>query len=72
MAVDDVVLDGALHQAGVLRMREIEELIGTLKGFQFVPLPRGNQFAFVTYSGAQAIMSIDEATDSGVDPFPDM
>ncbi len=66
MAVADVVLDGALRQAGVLRMREIDELIGTLKGFQFMPLPRGNQLAFVTYSGAQAVMSIDVATDSGL------
>jgi acyl-CoA synthetase (NDP forming) len=66
MAVDDVLLDGVLRQAGVLRMRDIDELVGTLKGFQFMPLPRGNQLAFVTYSGAQAIMSIDAAADSGV------
>ena len=66
MAVDDVVLDGALRQAGVLRMGNIDELIGTLMGFRFMPLPRGGQIAFVTYSGAQAIMSIDAATDSGL------
>ena len=66
MAVDDVVLDGALRQAGVLRMGNIDELIGTLMGFQFMPLPRGDQIAFVTYSGAQAIMSIDAAIDSGL------
>jgi acyl-CoA synthetase (NDP forming) len=66
MAVDDLVLDGALRQAGVLRMGNIDELIRTLKGFQFMPLPRGDQIAFVTYSGAQAIMSIDAAIDSGL------
>ena len=66
MAVDDMVLDGALRQAGVLRMGNIDELIGTLMGFQFMPLPRGDRIAFVTYSGAQAIMSIDFAIDRGL------
>jgi acyl-CoA synthetase (NDP forming) len=66
LAIDDVVLDGALRQAGVLRVRNIEELIGTLIGFQSMPLPRGERLAFVTYSGAQAIMSIDAATDEGL------
>ena len=61
LAVDDAVLGGALHQAGVLRMGGIDELIGTLKGFQWMPLPKGDRIALVTYSGAQAIMSIDVA-----------
>jgi acyl-CoA synthetase (NDP forming) len=61
LAVDDVVLEGAMRQAGVLRMGGIDELIGTLKGFQWMPLPRGDRIALITYSGAQAIMSIDAA-----------
>lgn len=67
MAVDDAVLDGALRQAGVLRMSGLEELIGTLMGFQWMPLPRGDRLALVTYSGAQAIMSIDKAVDLGLE-----
>jgi acyl-CoA synthetase (NDP forming) len=66
MATDDEVLNGALHQAGVLRMTGLEELIGTLMGFQCMPLPRGHRVAFVTYSGAQAIMGIDAAADQGL------
>jgi acyl-CoA synthetase (NDP forming) len=66
LAVNDVVLDGALRQAGILRMRSIEELIATLIGFQFMPLPSGERLAFITYSGAQAIMSIDAATVEGL------
>jgi acyl-CoA synthetase (NDP forming) len=31
-----------------------------------MPLPRGGRLAFVTYSGAQAIMSIDAATEQGL------
>ncbi len=66
LAVDDAVLEGALHQAGVLRMGGIDELIGTLKGFQWMPLPKGERIALVTYSGAQAIMSIDVAVQESL------
>lgn len=66
MAMDDVVLDGALRQAGVLRMENLEELIGTIMGFQWMPLPRGDQIAMVTFSGAQGIMSADAATKEGL------
>jgi len=36
-------------------------------GFQWAPLPRGNRIALVTFSGAQAIMSIDRACELGLD-----
>ncbi|MBW1819254.1 MAG: CoA-binding protein [Deltaproteobacteria bacterium] len=68
MAVNDAVLGGALRQAGVLRMSGIDELMATITGFQCMPLPRGNRIALVTYSGAQAIMSIDAAAEHGVVP----
>ncbi|RJP80556.1 MAG: hypothetical protein C4524_03280 [Candidatus Zixiibacteriota bacterium] len=66
LAVNDGVLDGALRQAGVLRARKIDELLATIMGFQWAPLPRGNRIALVTFSGAQAVMSIDRASDEGL------
>lgn len=67
LAVDDAVLDGALRQAGVLRARKIDEMLAMIMGFQWAPLPRGNRIALVTFSGAQAIMSIDRAAEEGLD-----
>lgn len=67
LALNDAVLDGALRQAGVLRMRDIEELTGTLIGFDWTGLPKGNRIAVITYSGAQAIMCIDAATEAGLE-----
>jgi acyl-CoA synthetase (NDP forming) len=67
LAMDDVVLEGALRQAGVLAMGGIEEMIQTIRGFKDMPLPRGDRLAFVTYSGAQAVMSIDVATGEGLE-----
>ncbi|MFH0844340.1 MAG: CoA-binding protein [Pseudomonadota bacterium] len=66
LAMDDAVLNGALRQAGVLRMKGIDELINTLIGFQCLPLPKGDHLALVTFSGALAIMSIDVAIEEGL------
>ncbi|MBN1612924.1 MAG: CoA-binding protein [Deltaproteobacteria bacterium] len=67
LALDDAVLDGALRQAGILRMQDIEELLGTLIGFDWTALPRGNRVAVVTYSGAQAILCVDRAMELGLE-----
>lgn len=66
LAVEDRVMEGALRQAGVIRVGSIEELMSTLKGFLSMPLPKGDRIALVTYSGAQAILSIDQATRDGL------
>ena len=66
LAVADDIFDSAMRQAGVLRMFSVDELIRTLRGFLSMPLPTGPSMAFVTYSGAQAIMSIDAAMDEGL------
>lgn len=66
LAVDDKVLDGVLHQAGVLRVENIDQLMADLMGFRCMPLPKGGHIALVTFSGAQAIMSVDTATDEGL------
>ena len=66
MGVEDTVFEGAVRQAGVLRLTGIDDFVRSLKGFLNMPLPRGGRLAFVTYSGAQAIMSIDAATEQGL------
>ena len=66
LAVEDAVFDGVVRQAGAIRLTGIDEFIRTLKGFVNMPLPGGDRLAFVTYSGAQAIMSIDAAVEQGL------
>jgi acyl-CoA synthetase (NDP forming) len=67
LAMEDNLFGGAVRQAGVLRMFGIDDFIRTLKGFLNMPLPRGGRIALVTYSGAQAIMSIDAAVEEGLE-----
>jgi len=66
MMVEDAVFEGAMRQAGVLRMSGIDDFIRALKGFLTMPIPRGRRLAFITYTGAQAIMSIDAAVEHGL------
>ena len=66
MAGEDLVFEGAIRQAGVLRMTGIDDFVRTLKGFLSMPLPRGGRLAYVTFSGAQAIMSIDATVEQGL------
>ncbi|MGQ9693924.1 MAG: acetate--CoA ligase family protein [Thermodesulfobacteriota bacterium] len=64
LAGEDAIFAGAIRQAGLLRLLSIDEFIYTLKGFLFMPLPKGERIAIVTYSGAQAIMTIDAAVEA--------
>lgn len=66
MAVEDSVFDGIVRQAGAIRLHAIDEFVRTLKGFLNMPLPAGDRLAYVTYSGAQAIMSIDTTMEQGL------
>jgi acetyltransferase len=66
LAVDDAVLNGCLSQTGIIRVKKIDELMATIMGFQWAPLPKGNRIALVSFSGAQAIMSIDQAAEEGL------
>ncbi len=66
MAVEDAVFDGIVRQAGAIRLHAIDEFVRTLKGFLNMPLPVGDRLAYVTYSGAQAIMSIDTTMEQGL------
>ncbi len=66
MAVEDAVFDGIVRQTGAIRIHAIDDFVRTLKGFLHMPLPGGDRLAFVTYSGAQAIMSIDTTMEEGL------
>jgi len=66
LATDDTILEGVLKQTGVLRMRDLNELISTMKGLACMPLPRGDGIAFVTFSGALSIISVDVCIQEGL------
>jgi acetyltransferase len=47
-------------------MDGVADMLAALMGFEWMPLPRGNRIAVATFSGAQAILSIDAAMGEGL------
>lgn len=70
LANDDSVLDGALRQAGVIRMGEIAKLIHMARAFEMPPL-RGNRIALVSQAGGYTVLLSDEAYRRGF-VFPEL
>ncbi len=66
LAIDDAVFDMACRQAGVLRIQGFRELFELPKIFASQPLPRGNRFGMVTYTGALAVLAADEGAEYGL------
>ncbi len=66
LAGNNEILMGALKQTGVILADDLNDLIGIVKALNFMPLPKGNRVAIVTYSGAQAIMTVDACSAHGL------
>ncbi len=59
LASDDRIIDGALRQAGVVRVHDYSHLILAAKGISAMPLPRGNRVSFSAPSGAMLVCMTD-------------
>jgi len=59
LASDDKVVDGALRQAGVVRVFKYSHLLWTAKALSYMPLPQGNRVSFLAPSGAMLVVMTD-------------
>ena len=59
LASDDRIIDGALRQAGVVRIYDYSHLILAAKAISTMPLPRGNRVSFSAPSGAMLVCMTD-------------
>jgi acetate---CoA ligase (ADP-forming) len=66
MASDDEVVDGALRQAGVIRVENLEELIHCVKVLSLPPL-NGYRLACMASTGGKAVMCADECKRFGLE-----
>ena len=72
MGSDDRILDGALRQAGVVRIGEFSHLFLAAKAIAASGLPAGNRVGFVSPSGA-FIVHISDLCRAGLDiTFPSL
>ncbi len=66
MSGSDKVYDAAMRQAGVVRVKNIEEMFDLLQAFSTMPLPDGEGVAIVTNAGGLGVMAADACSDNGL------
>jgi acetyltransferase len=66
--MEDARVDAALHDAGVHRAEDLEDLFACLKMMTWQPLPRGRRIAIGTWTGAQGVIAMDQVDDYGLVP----
>jgi acyl-CoA synthetase (NDP forming) len=59
LATDDGIMDGALRQAGIVRVHRYSHLFLAAKALAMMPLPRGNRVSFMAPSGAMLVILTD-------------
>jgi acyl-CoA synthetase (NDP forming) len=59
MAAEDRVIDGALRQAGIVRVYKYSHLFLVAKALSCMPLPLGNRVSFSAPSGAMLVVLTD-------------
>jgi acyl-CoA synthetase (NDP forming) len=59
LASDDRIIDGALQQAGVVRIVQYSHLFLAAKALATMPLPRNNRVSFMAPSGAMLVSMTD-------------
>ena len=59
LASDDRIIEGALRQAGVVRVYEYSHLILAAKAISAMPLPQGHRVSFLAPSGAMLVCLTD-------------
>lgn len=59
MASDERILDGAIKQAGIIRLYQYSHLVLAAKALACMPLPRGNRVSFLAPSGAMLVVLAD-------------
>jgi len=62
----DKVVDAVIHQFGIIRADDLNDMFNTAKGFEDFPMPKGNRVAVVTNAGGPAILTVDKLERNGL------
>jgi len=66
LAGDDSVWEGAIKQAGALRVDDVEEMVDMLVTFRFLPLPSGRRAAVLGVGGGASVRASDHCEAGGL------
>ena len=65
MAGNDAVFDAAFRRAGIVRVENVQDLLGCAKALASQPLPKGNRLAIITNAGGPGVMATDSIIKNG-------
>jgi len=66
IAGSDIAYEAAFKEAGVIRVRTLEELFNLTKAFEKQPMPRGMGIGIVTNAGGPGILAVDASEKYGL------
>ena len=67
LAAEDAICEAVFREAGIVRVRSIEELFNTAILLAYQPMPAGNRLAIVTNAGGPGVMATDAAVSAGLE-----
>ena len=67
LAGDDIIVDAAFRQAGIIRVSNVDELFDLAEVFCNCPLPRGNRVAILSEGGGDNSIAADNAEIYGME-----
>jgi len=70
LAADDAIIESALRQAGVIRVKHYIDLVNYAKAFIYQPPPKGNRMGVITPSGGLGVVMADTIESSGLSIKP--
>ncbi len=66
MAQSEAIYEAAFRQAGLIRVRTVEELVDTAKILDLSPRPKGNRVAITTHTAGPAVLASDVIAHKGL------
>ena len=67
LAGDDIIVDAAFRQAGIVRVSNVDELFDMADVFAGCPLPKGNRVAILSEGGGDNSIAADNAERYGME-----
>ncbi len=65
MAGNDDVFEAAFRRAGIVRVENVQDLLGSSEALAKQPLPKGNRIAIITNAGGPGVMATDAVIKNG-------
>ena len=67
LAIKDGIFDAVCKKAGIIRVKDFEELMDLAKAFALQPLSKGNRVAVASMTGAGCVMAADYCEEYGLE-----